>query len=110
MGKRARSKKPAPTRKTAKLEKIFDCPFCGHEQCVECVIIRDENVGKVECRTCGVKYASGINHLEEEVDVYSKWIDACDEANKEKNDIADAEESVERAPVQVDDEIEADDD
>lgn len=81
MGKRKRATKPPPKKKAAKLEKIFDCPFCGHEQTVECVIERDVSIGRVECRMCGVKYSTIINRLEEEIDVYSKWIDACEVAN-----------------------------
>lgn len=83
MGKRKRATKPPPKKKVAKLEKIFDCPFCGHEQTVDCVIERDINLGKVECRVCGVKYSSIIHRLEEEIDVYSKWIDACEAANRD---------------------------
>jgi len=83
MGKRKRATKPPPKKKTAKLEKIFDCPFCGHEQTVDCVIERDISVGKVECRVCGVKFSSMIHKLEEEIDVYGKWIDALEEANQD---------------------------
>lgn len=83
MGKRKRATKPPPKKKAAKLEKVFDCPFCGHEQTVDCVIERDINLGKVECRVCGVKYSSIIHRLEEEIDVYSKWIDACEAANRD---------------------------
>lgn len=81
MGKRKRATKPPPKRKSAKLEKIFDCPFCGHEKTVDCVLERDINIGKVECRICTVKYSTHIHRLEEEIDVYSKWIDACEAAN-----------------------------
>lgn len=84
MGKRKRATKPPSKKKVAKLEKIFDCPFCGHEQTVDCVIERDINLGKVECRVCGVKYSSIIHRLEEEIDVYSKWIDACEAANRSR--------------------------
>lgn len=81
MGKRKRATKPPPKAKAAKLDVIFDCPFCGHEKTVDCTIERDISVGKVECRVCGVKHSSTINKLEEAVDVYANWIDACEEAN-----------------------------
>lgn len=86
MGKRKRATKPPPKKKTAKLDRVFDCPFCGHEKSVDCVIERDVKVGKVECRVCGVKYKSTVHHLEEEIDVYSKWIDALDDVNADKRE------------------------
>ncbi|CAN8076273.1 unnamed protein product [Agarophyton chilense] len=82
MGKRKRATKPPPKKKAAKLEKVFNCPFCGHEESVECKISKSENTGSVECRLCGVRYSTTIGRLEEEIDVYYKWIDACDAANR----------------------------
>lgn len=87
MGKRKRATKPPPKKKTAKLPKIFDCPFCWHEKSVECYIQRDDNLGKIECRVCGVKFTCNIHSLDEEIDVYSKWIDACEEANTKKSTV-----------------------
>lgn len=84
MGKRKRATKPPPKKKRPKLNKQFDCPFCGHEQTVDCYLERDEKVGRVECRVCGAKFRAIINHLDEEIDMYHKWIDACEEASKEK--------------------------
>ena len=103
MGKRKRATKPPPKKKSAKLEKIFDCPFCGHEQTVDCVIERDINLGRVECRICGVKFSALIHRLEEEIDVYSKWIDACEEANRDHSSKPDPVTSREPPPsVDVD--------
>lgn len=84
MGKRKRATKPPPKKKTAKLEKIFNCPICGHEESVECFIDRGANMGVVECRTCGAKYSALIHSIEEEVDVFAKWIDALEVANQER--------------------------
>lgn len=110
MGKRKRATKPPPKKKTPKLDKIFDCPFCGHEQTVDVAIERDINVGKIECRICGVKFSTLINRLEEEIDVYSKWIDACEDANRDPNAVEPPKEENEEAPglPQREDEIEAD--
>lgn len=109
MGKRKRATKPPPQKKAAKLDKIFDCPFCGHEQTVDCVIERDINVGKVECRVCGVKFSTLINRLEEEIDVYSKWIDACEEANRDPAAVTPTREEKDEAPLaQEEEEIDAD--
>lgn len=82
MGKRKRATKPPPKKKMPKLEKVFNCPFCGHENSVECEVLRSENIGKLECRLCGVRYSTTVGRLEEEIDVYYKWIDACDAANR----------------------------
>ncbi len=38
-------------------------------------------MGRVRCRVCRVSYAKALNRLEEGIDVYARWIDACDEAN-----------------------------
>lgn len=82
MGKRKRATKPPPKKKSAKLETIFNCPFCQHENCVYCEIDRGTGIGEVKCRICGVTHKSSVNKLEEAIDVYANWIDACDEANK----------------------------
>ena len=69
-------KKPAP-----KLDKIFDCPFCNHAQCIEIKMDRDKKIGHLNCRICKVSFASKINHLSQEVDVYCDWIDECHKLN-----------------------------
>lgn len=43
------------------------------------------SIGRVECRICSAKYRAIINHLDEEIDLYHKWIDACEEASKDKS-------------------------
>ena len=35
MGKRKQRKMVAKKKLTRKLETVFDCPFCNHNQCVE---------------------------------------------------------------------------
>lgn len=83
MGKRKRATKPPPKKKAPKLDTIFDCPYCGHEKTVDCVIDKSTSIGKVKCRICGVSHESVINKLEEAIDVYANWIDACEAANKD---------------------------
>ncbi len=46
---------------------------------MDCRIVRDDSVGIVECRKCTAKHECVINHLEEEIDVYSRWIDALEQ-------------------------------
>ena len=38
-------------------------------------------VGKVECNVCHESYSTAIHKLTEAIDVYSDWIDACEDAN-----------------------------
>lgn len=110
MGKRKRATKPPPKKKRGKLDKVFDCPFCGHEQTVDCYIERDAKIGRVECRVCSAKYRSIITHLDEEIDLYHKWIDACEEASKDKAGV-NASNSIGSAPARANiDDIEDDND
>ena len=37
----------------------------------------------IQCTVCMEDYKCSVNYLSEPVDVYSEWIDACEEANKE---------------------------
>lgn len=43
---------------------------------------RERSVGFISCRVCLEDFQSKINYLSEAVDVYSDWIDACEQANK----------------------------
>lgn len=92
MGKRKRATKPPPKKKSAKLEKVFDCRYCGHEKSVDCTIEREHSSGTIECRVCGAKFSASINHLEEEIDLYAKWIDAADNVNAQQEAQAQQEE------------------
>lgn len=83
MGKRKKQTKPPPKKKRGRLDKIFDCPFCSNEKTVDCVLERDSNIGRVECRVCSAKFRTIITRLDEEVDLYHKWMDACEDATKD---------------------------
>lgn len=48
-------------------------------------------VGTLHCKVCGQRFQTTINHLSAAVDVYSDWIDACEEVAKEAAD-AEAED------------------
>lgn len=41
---------------------------------------RDAAIGTLLCRICGVKWSCKVTHLDEPVDVYANWVDACEEA------------------------------
>lgn len=82
-------------KKLPPLDTVFNCPFCGHEKTVDCKILRDSSIGIVECRWCTAKHECVISHLEEEIDVYSKWIDALEEV-QEKVRVETATEDIEK--------------
>lgn len=49
-------------------------------------------VGNLHCKVCGQRFQTGINYLSAAVDVYSDWIDACENVAQE----AAAEEAADR--------------
>jgi len=40
---------------------------------------KKQGIGLLNCKVCGQSYNSGINYLSAAVDVYSDWVDACDQ-------------------------------
>ncbi|KAL0581722.1 hypothetical protein V5O48_000304 [Marasmius crinis-equi] len=84
MGKRKKSsRKPAPARQKVPLDTNFQCLFCHHDKSVTVRIDRKEGIGYLVCRTCDQRYQGKVNHLTEPIDIYSEWIDAADDAQKE---------------------------
>ena len=43
-----------------------------------------DNSAMIQCQICMEDFKCAVNYLSEPVDVYSEWIDACEEANKEE--------------------------
>eukprot|EP01054_Gregarina_sp_Poly1_P002611 Gregarina_sp_Poly_1__2610@NODE_1709_length_3503_cov_129_177532_g1119_i0_p2_GENE_NODE_1709_length_3503_cov_129_177532_g1119_i0NODE_1709_length_3503_cov_129_177532_g1119_i0_p2_ORF_typecomplete_len192_score51_01Elf1/PF05129_13/9_7e25Rubredoxin/PF00301_20/1_4Rubredoxin/PF00301_20/1_5e02Rubredoxin/PF00301_20/2_5e03_NODE_1709_length_3503_cov_129_177532_g1119_i027113286 len=81
MGKR-KPRRRAPTRAPApKLDSEFDCPFCAALKSVQVQIKKRELVAQLHCRACNVDYQTGVGPLDEPVDVFSLWIDSCEEVN-----------------------------
>jgi len=84
MGRRRSKRKPPPKKKlTGILDTLFDCPFCNHEKSCDVKIDRQNNSAMIQCTVCMEDYKCAVNYLSEPVDVYSEWIDACEDANKE---------------------------
>ncbi|MCJ1309987.1 hypothetical protein MMC25_003648 [Agyrium rufum] len=84
MGKRKKSsRKPQGPKKQEPLPTTFPCLFCNHEQSVSVKLHKKAGIGELLCKICGQSFQSGINYLSAGVDVYSDWIDACDEVAKE---------------------------
>ncbi|KAI9330987.1 transcription elongation factor 1, partial [Obelidium mucronatum] len=75
LGKRKSSKKPQAKIKL-KLEKEFTCLQCNTEESIHVKIDKDNQVGHLECKKCGVTFQSKTNYLTEPIDVYSDWVDA----------------------------------
>eukprot|EP00920_Eleutheroschizon_duboscqi_P020347 GHVT01048308.1.p1 GENE.GHVT01048308.1~~GHVT01048308.1.p1 ORF type:complete len:358 (-),score=81.77 GHVT01048308.1:5405-6478(-) len=78
-----KNKKVAPkTNRLAKLDKEFDCPFCNHVKAVSVQMQRQRGFASLSCRTCGVQYGKDVARLDDAIDVYSAWLDACLDINK----------------------------
>ncbi|KAF0686608.1 Aste57867_21613 [Aphanomyces stellatus] len=78
MGRRKTSTKKIVTRKKQVVARVFKCPFCSHDDSVQCKMDRDRNVGHLSCRVCSESYQTNINYLSEPIDVYTDWIDECE--------------------------------
>ncbi|KAJ2719055.1 hypothetical protein GGI07_005439 [Coemansia sp. Benny D115] len=87
MGKRKSSRKVVK-KERPKLDKTFDCLFCNHEGSIVVAMDKEHKVGNLKCKICAASYQAAINHLSDAVDVYSEWIDACEEAKlREQNSV-----------------------
>jgi len=49
---------------------------------VECKIDKEKSLGLIKCSICDASYQMMITYLTEPVDVYSEWIDKCEEENE----------------------------
>ena len=83
MGKRKSStRKPAKKIKQT-LDTQFTCLFCNHEKSVICTLDKRNLLGELHCKICGQSFQTAINGLSQAVDVYSDWIDACEDLAEE---------------------------
>uniref|UniRef100_A0A7S2TKA4 Transcription elongation factor 1 homolog n=1 Tax=Lotharella oceanica TaxID=641309 RepID=A0A7S2TKA4_9EUKA len=86
MGKR-KSKAKVIKKAKRKTAEIFDCPFCNHKGTVECIIEQKRKLATLKCRRCGAQHQmQPITMLTKPIDVFSDWIDAAEEANKDFDD------------------------
>jgi len=44
---------------------------------------KEKSIGHIRCNVCAAAYQMIINYLSEPVDIYSEWIDKCQEENQE---------------------------
>ncbi|CAG88420.1 DEHA2E19360p [Debaryomyces hansenii CBS767] len=82
MGKRKSSAKPQKKIKQ-KLDITFSCLFCNHEKSVICTLDKKNSLGELHCKICGQSFQTAIHSLSQPVDVYSDWIDACEDLAEE---------------------------
>ncbi|KAG0130068.1 transcription elongation factor Elf1 like-domain-containing protein [Tuber indicum] len=84
-GKRKRSsRKPTVFKKKEPLATTFMCLFCNNQDTVACVLDKTTGIGSLSCRACGQRFRMSINYLSAPIDVYSEWVDACDEIENPK--------------------------
>lgn len=82
MGKRKSGAKPPPKKQRPKLDISFNCPFCNSAKSVTCLFDMEVNKGTAKCCKCQKNYSMPVDHLTEPIDVYSAWIDKCEELNQ----------------------------
>ncbi|KAJ1936456.1 hypothetical protein FBU59_005046 [Linderina macrospora] len=85
MGKRKSSRKIVKKEKP-KLDTTFDCLFCNHEKSIIVSMDKEHKVGNLKCKVCSATYQAALTHLSEPIDVYSEWVDACEEAKHNEDD------------------------
>jgi len=61
------------------VDTVFNCPACNKQDSVTCEMDFQRKLGTVTCKNCKANFASEISAIAEPVDVYSDWIDACEE-------------------------------
>ncbi|RKP31930.1 Elf1-domain-containing protein [Metschnikowia bicuspidata] len=85
MGKRKTAAKPQKKIKV-KLDVTFQCLFCNHERSIICTLDKKNGVGDLHCKICGQSFQTAINSLSQPIDIYSDWIDACEDLAEEQDD------------------------
>ncbi|KAJ1032495.1 hypothetical protein NDA16_000519 [Ustilago loliicola] len=63
---------------------VFTCLFCNHEKAVSCKIDDKARIGYLSCKVCGQKFSADTSPLDQPIDVYSLWIDACEDVANEQ--------------------------
>lgn len=58
-----------------KLPTVFDCLSCARKETVTVKLDYHECIGSLRCVSCKQSYVCSINKLEEEIDVFSSWVD-----------------------------------
>mmetsp|Transcript_8618 Transcript_8618/g.14613 ORF Transcript_8618/g.14613 Transcript_8618/m.14613 type:complete len:91 (+) Transcript_8618:121-393(+) len=80
MGRRKAALKKTLKKKKPTVPTVFKCPFCHHDDAVECKLDMKVKLGTITCRMCNVSYQSQINYLTDPIDVFCEWIDSAADA------------------------------
>jgi transcription elongation factor Elf1 len=64
-------------RRTAVMEKRYNCPVCSHENVVQCTVKKTMMKGFACCSVCDASFVCDANKLTAGIDVYSAWVDSC---------------------------------
>ncbi|EGV63926.1 AAA ATPase Elf1 [Yamadazyma tenuis] len=83
MGKRKSSSRVQTKKVKQVLDITFTCLFCNHERSVICTLDKKNGIGELHCKICGQTFQSTIHSLSKPVDIYSDWIDACEDLEEE---------------------------
>jgi transcription elongation factor Elf1 len=86
-GKRKAKTKPAAPKKREGLATTFTCLFCNHENAIIVKIDKKGGVGNLYCKVCGQKFQTSTNYLSVPADVYSDWVDACEDVAQQAADL-----------------------
>jgi transcription elongation factor Elf1 len=65
------------------LNTTFSCLFCNHENAIQVKIDKKAGVGTLQCKVCGQTFQTPTHYLSAPVDVYSDWVDACENVAQE---------------------------
>ncbi|KAL7409224.1 transcription elongation factor Elf1 like-domain-containing protein [Mrakia frigida] len=61
---------------------IFTCIFCHNPKSITVKIDKKDMLGHLQCGVCGQKFTMAVTSLSDPIDVYTDWVDACEEAAK----------------------------
>jgi transcription elongation factor Elf1 len=82
MGKGKSKTKLIVRKKDMKLAKSFQCLFCQHDGSVTVTFqnTTDGRLARLACKMCDAKFGLPVSKIAHDVDVYSAWVDSCEEA------------------------------
>lgn len=83
MGKRKGTARKPQKKVRQTLDITFTCLFCNHEKSVICTLDKKVGIGELHCKICGQHFQTRIHSLSKPVDIYSDWIDACEDLEEE---------------------------
>lgn len=83
MGKRKSTARKPVKKVKQTLDLSFTCLFCNHEKSVICTLDKKNGIGELHCKICGQSFQTAVHSLSKPVDIYSDWIDACEDLEEQ---------------------------